>query len=105
MNDETKVLMYGQTDDDEAKPERVDNGKAVQAFTEGKYVVFSVDGKTFRVPSTSYVSSLERTIEKQERQIKRLDAAIKAVKNTVRSQASDISATNKELARKINARP
>lgn len=108
-----RSAMYEQPDDIEDETDEAvsstnstinDIGKPFSIEMAGKYVNMSVDGQKLVVPSVSYVTSLERQVTEQSREILRLKAAVKQMRTLINQHSGELNDVNRELDRKINLR-
>jgi hypothetical protein len=70
----------------------------------GKFVTIQVYGKRITLPSVSYVSSLEKIILSQAKEILRLKASNAQIRNLVNQHSTELNDVNKELDKKLNMR-
>ena len=107
---ELRAAMYEQPDDiDEIENNSTasttnDIEKPFSIEMAGKYVNMAVDGQRLVVPSVSYVTSLERQLTEQSREILRLKASVKQMRALINQHSGELNDVNRELDRKINLR-
>ena len=107
---ELRAAMYAQPDDiDDLETDAIpsttgDIEKPFSIEMAGKYVNIAVDGQKLSMPSVSYVTSLERQVTEQSREILRLKAAVKQMRMLVNQHSNELNDVNRELDRKINLR-
>lgn len=108
---ELRAAMYEQPDDIEeletnsiAPSGSGDVEKPFSIEMAGKYVNITVDNQRLAIPSVSYVTSLERQLTEQSREILRLKASVKQMRALINQHSGELNDVNRELDRKINLR-
>lgn len=76
--------------------------KNIELEFAGKLVSLTLDGKNVAVPSIGYVRELEQVVAAQAKQILRMTAEMKRIRQTVNSIIGDINNVHHELDRKID---
>jgi len=106
---ELRAAMYEQPDDIEELETNstMPSGDVEKPFSiemAGKYVNITVDSQRLAIPSVSYVTSLERQLTEQSREILRLKASVKQMRALINQHSGELNDVNRELDRKINLR-
>lgn len=99
--------MYAVDDDEDedapAKPAQVPISDVTMAVVD-KSVIVVIDGKKIEIPNMVYVRTLERTINKQAREIQRLTNATKNLRERANTLLAEVKDVWKEVGYKIDQR-
>lgn len=89
--------MYGNKDDGETAETPMLNASNNEiAPINNRVCTIKIEGKAVTLPTIEYVQALERTIEEQDRTIRRLEQRIGNLINTTRSLSRDVNAIQRD---------